>query len=140
MQLEELTTGLEQEEIYMIKDYLVRKKKRNESVALNDIRNLDTTSLIDAIKIANVLGYENFESYEDVAVYPRGYRILSKVPRVPANIVDNLVNNFKSFQHILMASIEQLDEVEGIGEVRAKAIKQALKRMQEQFVFDNVML
>jgi len=39
-----------------------------------------------------------------------------------------------------MASIEQLDEVEGIGEVRARTIKQSLKRMQEQFVFDNVML
>ena len=51
-----------------------------------------------------------------------------------------MVHTFKSFQHILMASIEQLDEVEGIGEVRARTIKQSLKRMQEQFVFDNVML
>ena len=51
-----------------------------------------------------------------------------------------MIKNFKSFQHILIASIEQLDEVEGIGEVRARTIKQALKRMQEQYVFDNVML
>ncbi len=45
-----------------------------------------------------------------------------------------------SFQHILVADIPQLDEVEGIGEVRAKNIKQSLKRMQEQFVFDNLIL
>ena len=73
-----------------------------------------------------------------MAVYPKGYRILSKVPRMPTNIVENLVGEFKSFQHILAADIESLDEVDGIGEVRARTIKQSLKRMQEQFVFDNI--
>lgn len=96
--------------------------------------------LLQQIKLRIYFGYDNFETYEEVAVYTRGYRILNKIPRVPSNIVNNMVHDFKSFQHILMASIEQLDEVEGIGEVRARTIKQALKRMQEQFVFDNVML
>ncbi len=73
-------------------------------------------------------------------VYTRGYRIINKIPRMPSNIVENLVSTFKSFQHILAADIESLDEVDGIGEVRAKAIKQSLKRMQEQFVFDNVLV
>ena len=58
---------------------------------------------------------------------------------MPSNIVENLIKSFKSFQHILVADIEALDEVEGIGEVRARTIKQSLKRMQEQFVFDNLM-
>ena len=57
---------------------------------------------------------------------------------MPSNIVENLVDSFKSFQHILAADIESLDDVDGIGEVRAKTIKQSLKRMQEQFVFDNL--
>ena len=69
--------------------------------------------------------------------YTKGYRILSKVPRMPSNIVENLVGSFKSFQHILAADIESLDDVDGIGEVRARTIKQSLKRMQEQFVFDE---
>ena len=59
---------------------------------------------------------------------------------MPSNIVDNLVKSFKSFQHILAADIPKLDEVDGIGEVRARTIKQSLKRMQEQFVFDNLIL
>lgn len=57
---------------------------------------------------------------------------------MPSNIVENLVSSFKSFQHILAADIEDLDEVDGIGEIRAKTIKQSLKRMQEQFIFDNL--
>ena len=89
---------------------------------------------------AKNLGYESFESFEELAVYPKGYRILNKVPRMPSTIVENLVKSFKSFQHILVAEISDLDNVEGIGEVRAKNIKQSLKRMQEQYVFDNVML
>ena len=59
---------------------------------------------------------------------------------MPSNIVENLVSSYKSFQHILAADIESLDEVDGIGEVRARTIKQSLRRMQEQFVFDNVVV
>ena len=91
-------------------------------------------------KIARLLGYEDFDNYDEVGVYTKGYRILNKIPRMPSNIVDNLVKSFKSFQHILIADIPKLDEVEGIGEVRARTIKQSLKRMQEQFVFDNYVI
>ena len=83
---------------------------------------------------------DTIDNYEEVAVYPRGYRILNKIPRMPSNIVTNLVKTFKSFQHILLADVDKLDEVEGIGEVRARTIKQSLRRMQEQFVFDNLIL
>ena len=57
---------------------------------------------------------------------------------MPSSIVDNLVKSFKSFQHILVADINDLDKVDGIGEVRAEAIKQYLRKMQEQFAFDNL--
>ena len=57
---------------------------------------------------------------------------------MPSTIVENLVKSFKSFQHILAAEIEELDDVEGIGEVRARTIKQSLQRMQEQYVFENM--
>jgi hypothetical protein len=59
---------------------------------------------------------------------------------MPSNIVENLVKSFKSFQHILDADLQKLDDVDGIGEVRARTIKTSLKRMQEQFMFDNLML
>lgn len=138
MQLDELIGGLENEELLMIKDYLAQTKRKTPEKVLEEIRK--TGANINEIIIAKVLGYENFENYEEIAVYPKGYRILSKVPKVPSNIVDNLVKYFKSFQHILLAEIEELDKVEGIGEIRAKNIKQTLKRMQEQFVFDNIMI
>ena len=141
MQLEELLGGLEKEEELIIKDYIVPGKGRNKRTvekAIESLENLNYEDISKETVIAKLLGYETFDNYDEVAVYTKGYRILNKIPRMPSNIVENLVDSFKSFQHILAADIESLDEVDGIGEVRARTIKQSLRRMQEQFVFDNL--
>lgn len=137
MQLNELTDGVEQEEHLLIKDYVVEK---SEEEAFKQIRSLSYEDLTKQQIIANLLGIKEDDNYSEVTVYTRGYRILNKVPRMPNNIVENVVNKFKSFQNLLSADINELDEVDGIGEVRAKTIVQSLKRMQEQFVFDRLLI
>jgi len=139
MQLEELVGDLEKEEVLIVRDYIASGKRRSAEKVISEIKALDHEDLMKMQIIAKLLGYENFDNYDEVGVYTRGYRIINKIPRMPNNIVENLIKSFKSFQHILAADIEALDEVEGIGEVRARTIKQSLKRMQEQFVFDNLM-
>ena len=139
MQLEELIGGLEEEEELIIQDYVASTRRKN--VVERIIKQFEDLPYEEVSKenvIAKILGFEIFDNYDDVAVYPRGYRILSKIPRMPSNIVENLVKSFKTFQHILTADVKSLDDVEGIGEIRAKTIKQSLMRMQEQFVFDNL--
>jgi len=141
MQLEELIGGVEKEEHLIIKDYLaVTKKKKTPETVMEELSEIPYEELTKQVTVAKLLGYENFDNYDEVGVYTRGYRILSKIPRMPSNIVENLVLSYKSFQHILAADIESLDEVDGIGEVRARTIKQSLRRMQEQFVFDNIVV
>lgn len=141
MQLEELLGDVEEEEILIIKDYMVKKRKKATAEdVIQELSNISYEDLNNADFIAKILGYENFDNYDEVGVYTKGYRILNKIPRMPSHIVENLISSFKSFQHILAADIEHLDEVEGIGEVRARTIMQSLKRMQEQFVFDNILL
>lgn len=140
IQLKELVGDLENEELLIVKDYMSPSKKKLPDKILEEIEKLNHEDLMKSDKIAKMLGYQDFENYDEVGVYTRGYRVLNKIPRMPSNIVDNLVKSFKSFQHILAADIPQLDEVEGIGEVRARTIKQSLKRIQEQFVFDNLIL
>ena len=114
------------------------------------VRSLSAAEMLGQIHCANTLAEEHvsnlvlmgsgepFDNYDEVGVFTKGYRVLSKIPRVPANIVENLVRSFKSFQHILTADTDSLDDVEGIGEVRARTIKQSLRRMQDQFIFDNL--
>lgn len=137
MQLDELIAGIEKEELLIIKDYNVpTKKKRTPEKVLEEIAELFDEEIMRETTISKLLGYETFDNYDEVGVYTRGYRILNKIPRMPSNIVENLIMSFKSFQHILAADIESLDEVDGIGEVRARTIKQSLRRMQEQFIFE----
>lgn len=138
MQLEELIGGLAKEELLLVKDYQVNDTMAEE--ILEQLSKLNHEDLRKEPIIAKILGYESFENFEELAVYPKGYRILSKVPRMPNTIVENLVKSFKSFQHILVAEISDLDKVDGIGEIRAKTIKQTLKKMQEQFAFDNILI
>jgi len=140
MQLEELVGDLEKEELLIIKDYMVKGKRRTPEKIFEEITNLNYENLMNASMISKILGYEQFDNYDEVGVFTKGYRLLNKVPRMPNNIVENLVKSFKSFQNIIDADIPELDDVDGIGEVRARTIKQSLKRMQEQFVFDNVIL
>ncbi len=140
IQLQELVGDLEKEELLMVKDYIAAGKKRTPEKVLDTIRGLTRDDFMKSQNIAKLLGYGDFDNYDEVGVFTKGYRVLNKIPRMPSNIVDNLVKSFKSFQHILAADIPQLDEVEGIGEVRARTIKQSLRRMQEQFVFENSML
>ncbi len=135
MQLEELTDGINEEVELIIKDYV---KGKNADKALEKIQNMTHEELMISTNIAKALGFTAQDSYDEVSVYTRGYRILSKIPRMPSNIVDNLVKKFKSFQNLLQANIEELDAVDGIGEIRARTIKRSLKRMQEQFLFDNL--
>ena len=138
MQLEELIGGLEKEEIQIIKDYQAKDVFAEE--ILEQLSKLEYEELMNLSTIAKILGYETSENFEELAVYTKGYRILDKIPRMPSTIIENLVKSFKSFQHILIAEINDLDKVDGIGEVRAKTIKQSLKKMQEQFAFDNIIV
>ena len=45
-----------------------------------------------------------------------GYRLLSQIPRLPESIVDGIVEHFGSLPKIMRATIEDLEEVDGVGE------------------------
>jgi diadenylate cyclase len=136
MQLEELIANVEQEEKKIIEDYMVVKKRsaRNPDTILKDIRKIDKKELVNLEKIIKVLGYDVGVDILDLNVSPKGYRILSKVPKMPSSIIEKLINTFYNLQGVCSATIDELDDVDGIGEIRAKMIYQSLKRLQEQYI------
>lgn len=135
MQLKELSENIDHEEMLILKDYCVLDK--NIQDVLEEIMNLSHNELMDANIIAKKLGYTVENRLEEIEVATKGYRILSKIPKTPLNIIENMNKSIGGFQQILRASIEDLDDVEGIGEIRAKNIKQGIKRMQEQVFYDS---
>jgi diadenylate cyclase len=136
MQLEELVGNLEAEALLLIRDYQKGKDKVPENV-VTDLKKLSADELLDYHNILRHLGYTTTQNIQEEPVSPRGYRILSKIPRLPAVIVSNLIEQFETMPEVMMATIEELDEVDGIGEVRARAIREGLKRIQEQVFIDR---
>ncbi len=137
MQLSELIDGVDREELLILKDYI---SKKDVYEAYKKIRKLSYEDLIKTNPLMSILGIKETDNLDEIIIKARGYRILNKIPRMPNNIVENIVKRFKTFQNLLSADINELDNVEGIGEVRSKTIVQSLKRMQEQFIFDNMII
>lgn len=134
MQLDELLGSTKFDLELIVKDYIKDGKKNIEKV-VNNIKSLSYSELSDYIYISKLLGHSS-TSQSDIVISSRGYRILSMIPRMPASIIDKLVSEFKDLKGVIKASISQLDDVDGIGEIRAKNISDGLKRMREQTLFD----
>lgn len=136
MQMEELVSNIEVEGLRVIRDYHQFSDEYKPEKIVNTIHNWSSEELLDLASFARELGYTNANNL-DIAVVPRGYRLLSKIPRLPEQVIENLVNYFGTFQDVLEASIKELDEVEGIGEVRAKLIKEGLRRLKEKILLER---
>ncbi|AUG58432.1 DNA integrity scanning diadenylate cyclase DisA [Acetivibrio saccincola] len=136
MQLEELLDNIENDEILIIEDYMEGENMSSKEIQKN-LRSLSFDELMEIEKICKLLGYNGDYEALETTISPRGYRLLSKIPKVPVTVTRNLVDRFLNFQGILNASIEELDDVEGIGEIRARLIKEGLRRIQGQ-LFLNV--
>ncbi len=134
MQLNELTKNIERDGMLLIRDYISDDVELTE--AYKGIQKLSQTELLDLEAIGKQLGYSG-EPLGETLISPKGYRVLSKVPRIPSNVIDNLIKHFKDLTSVIDAEIEDLDQVEGIGEARARAIRTGLKRMNEQVYLNN---
>lgn len=136
MQKRELTAQVENEALLLTKDYHLAADGRTPEGVLNQVGGLSADELVDSAPMMRVLGFGSGTSPE-LSIAPHGYRIVSKIPRLPPQVIDNLVQAFTSLSEIMQASIDQLDDVEGIGEVRARAIRDGLRRLQEQALLDR---
>lgn len=134
MQLNELVKDVEEEEMLLIRDYC--KELSEEEDIYDDIQKLSAEEILELDYISKVMGYSG-SHLVDTLISPRGYRMLHKIPRLPSSVIENLVKNFKELQGVMEASYEQLDKVDGIGEARANAIKNGLKRLRNQFLIDK---
>lgn len=140
MQLEELISNVRSEGLLIIKDYAaegVLKERGGAEVILDELMEWSSDDLLSLTTISRILGHGSDINSLDVSITPRGYRLLRKIPRLPMPVIENLVEKFGYLQSILKASIEDLDEVDGIGEVRALSIKEGLRRLREQVLLDR---
>lgn len=138
LQLEELMAGVDLDRELLVSDYLPggRKARTAESV-LAELDALGPGDLLDLGTLARAAGLPLAVEGTDLAVSPRGYRLLARVPRLPRPLVERLVEHFGSLQKLLGAGIEELQAVEGIGEARARAVRDGLSRLAESSILER---
>jgi diadenylate cyclase len=136
LQLEELIGGVEDDRRLVAKDYSVAERGRQLAEVLADLAQLDDETLLDLSEVAAVLHLPPGITL-DSAVQPRGFRLLHKIPRLPEAVADHVIDRFDNLQKILRASETDLVQVEGVGDARARAIKDGLVRLAESSILER---
>jgi diadenylate cyclase len=137
LQLDELMGGVEDERRLVLGDYFQEDESWDLDEALRVLASMETDELLDLKASASKLHLPGATLDLDAGLSPRGLRLLSKVPRLPDDVTGLIVAQFSSLQKLLRASVEDLEQVEGVDEARARAIKEALARLAETSLLDR---
>jgi diadenylate cyclase len=159
LQLHELVDGVEAVRRLVVRDYLqggavpgfagiaAGDAQGNGSAAqpadhlqkqvMDALRRLSTEELLDVRKVAAILGIPASQLDSDAPIEPRGYRLLHRLPRFPEVVVDRIVEHFAGLQGIMGASVAELEKVGGVGEARARSVKEGLSRLVEASILDR---
>ena len=137
MQLEETMVGTAADKAALVHDYLAQDTDEDFASALDMMGRLAHQDLLDFGRLAELLGYDRKLNTLDYPVSPRGYRILGRIPRLPKLVVQQIVKEFGGLDEMLAATDAELETVEGVGEIRAKDIREGLRRLQEINLVDR---
>jgi len=136
LQLDELVTGVDLERELVVRDYVPLGRRRSTRDVLEALERLSSFDLLDIAAVAGALGLGDAD-HLDAALSPRGFRLLAKVPRLPGAVVDRLIEHFGSLQKLLGATIEDLQTVDGVGELRARSVREGLSRLAESSILER---
>ena len=137
MQLDETMVGVSADKAALVHDYLVEDSDENFATAFDHLVRLPHHDLLDFGRLAELLGYDRKLNTLDYPVAPRGSRILGRIPRLPKLVVKRIVDEFGGLEELLAATDGELETVDGVGDIRAKDIREGLRRQQEINLVDR---
>ncbi len=131
MQLNELIGEIPAERALVVHDYHADGAGPRAELALEGLHALPYRQLLESERLAELLGYPREVNPLDHSVAPRGFRILSRIPRLPDPVVKKVVGDLGDLDSIVRASQRDLESIAGVGAVRAREIREGLRRLQE---------
>ncbi|HEX9349764.1 MAG TPA: DNA integrity scanning diadenylate cyclase DisA, partial [Gaiellaceae bacterium] len=137
IQLEELMADVPKEKDAVLFDYHAGNGEVRVEEMLEGLAALSYKQLLELEELAELLAYPRTVNPLDYAVTPRGLRVLSQIPRLPEIVVQRVVGDLESLDAILRASGRELEAVEGVGQARAREIREGLRRLQEHNLVDR---
>jgi diadenylate cyclase len=136
MQLEELVGEVPREKAAVVYDYHGQGGVDATREGLQALTELAYKDLLE-FELLAVLGYPATTNPLDHSVQPRGYRVLSHIPRLPDSVIRHVVERLTNLEAIVRASQSDLEGVDGVGAVRARDIREGLRRLQEHNLVDR---
>jgi diadenylate cyclase len=136
MQLEELVGEVPREKGAVLYDYHAKGGADATREGLEALAGIPYTELLE-FELLAVLGFPASMNPLDHSVAPRGYRVLSHIPRLSDSLIRNVVDGFGNLESIVRASQRDLESVDGVGAVRAREIREGLRRLQEHNLVDR---
>jgi diadenylate cyclase len=130
LQSEELTAGVEEDHVMLLRDYVAIAGTRKASLVRATLSQMTREQVLDDVALAQTLGYPAAADVLESHVVPRGYRVLRRIPMLPGTVSNRLVERFGSLAALLAASEAQLDDVDGVGLRRARAIRDGMRRIR----------
>jgi len=112
-------------------------RKLRATEALAHLHALPDDDLADPATVASVLGLGSSTGVLDFGVEARGYRLLHRLPRLSEIIIERIVDRFGSLPQIMQASLAELEQVGGVGEAKARSVKDGLARMIEASILER---
>jgi diadenylate cyclase len=137
MQLNELVGDVPPERDAVVRDYHAVGGEERVQVALEQLQGIPYTQLLDFERLAELLGYPRDVNPLDHTVSPRGFRVLRHIPRLPEAVVKQVVADMGDLESIVRASQRDLEAISGVGSVRARDIREGLRRLQEHNLVDR---
>lgn len=137
LQLRELMAGVEDDRRMVVLDYFEPDASWNLEQAMETLSDLEMEDLLDPEAVAEALHLSGGAKNADASLAPRGYRMLSKVPRIPEDLVNNVIEEFQTLDKVLRATVDDLAAVDGVGDAWAQTIKQSLAHIAESSILDR---
>lgn len=126
LQVDDLVRGSGSERALVLRDYT--RDASAVSTAEAALSELASDRLVDLAAIANVLGLGVYDPTDlDRTIQPRGVRALSLVPRLPWNVIKDITSHWENLADLREATVEDLQQIEGIGPYSAKLIRETLE-------------
>jgi len=136
LQLNELVGGVDTERTLVVRDYLPAGADEQVEEVLASLEALDSQQVLDLGTVAEALQIGDTNSL-DASVSPHGYRLLARIPRLPASVVERLITHFGTLQRLLAASLDDLQAVDGVGDLRARGVRDGLSRLAESSILER---
>ena len=134
IQIDSLESGVTNTLNLVLKDHLPAKKYRNIAKAIDDISHQSYEELNDIDYLGSVLGKLPLDDLST----PKGYRVLARLPNLPENLHDSIIQKFKTLPKLLSASPEKLYEIEGIGRGRAQQLRDYFDTLLKNIGFSYI--